>query len=246
MTGTNQNKTSTRQLLLDNGLDMGGSFSESLIWEYPAKIHERVHATQVEIGAYSYIAPGTELHSVTLGRFCSIGPNIRLFGSAHPTQWLSSHPFTHVNIFNRFVEGTPPRTFEGYPKRTEIGHDVWMGTDVIVIPGVKIGNGAIIGAGAVVAKDVPDYAVVVGNPGRVVKYRFDEALIERFKRVQWWRYDLPRSLKSMPDLPVDDPVAALDRIEENPDAFLPLKPERRQLFTTREGTMVRKLPPLEI
>lgn len=71
-------------------------------------------------------------------------------------------------------------------KWTEIGNDVWIGYNVMVLPGVKIGDGAIIGAGAVVAKDIPPYAVAVGNPAQVVKYRFNKKQIKTLLKMKWW------------------------------------------------------------
>ena len=76
-----------------------------------------------------------------------------------------------------------------------IGNDVWIGAHATIMGGVKIGNGAVIGAGAVVAKDVPPYAIVLGNPARVIKYRFDEATIEWLQKLRWWNWT-PEKIKS--------------------------------------------------
>ena len=224
---------------------MEGTLQNNLTWEVPAKIYHSVTLFEVEMGAYSYVSPRCELNYVSMGRYCSIGPFSRLFGSAHPKEWLSSHPFTHQNIFQHFVPYKPTMEFKGYSETTQVGHDVWMGTNVIVLPGTKIGNGAVIGAGAVVAKDVPDYAVVVGNPGRVVKYRFDDTLIERMQRVKWWRFDMPRLMAEKPGLPFDRPEAMLDYIEENEASLPKLNPLRRQLFKSEKGLAVRHMMPLE-
>lgn len=229
------------QALLKHGVDFKGSFQQSLIWETPVKIYSRVNVMEVEFGAYSYVAPYTELNYVKVGRYCSIGPYCRLFGSAHPTGWLSSHPFTHQNIFKDLIQYDTHLSFEGYDAITEIGHDVWIGTNAIVIPGTKVGNGAVIGAGAVVAKDVPDYAVVVGNPARVVKYRFDEAMIERLLKAQWWRFDMPRLMAARKGLPFDRPEAMLDLIEKE-GAELPLiDGTRKMLFEGPQGLAVKVL-----
>jgi serine acetyltransferase len=67
-----------------------------------------------------------------------------------------------------------------------IGNDVWVGAGAVILPGIKIGHGAIIGAGAVVTKDVPDYAIVTGVPAKILRYRFDEAIIDRLLKLQWW------------------------------------------------------------
>lgn len=80
-------------------------------------------------------------------------------------------------------------TFDNSPK-TVIGHDVWIGRKAIIMPGVKVGNGAIVGAGAVVTKDVPDYAIVAGVPAKIIKYRFPDLIIQELLSVKWWQYGL--------------------------------------------------------
>lgn len=241
-----QDQASVHETLLKHGLDMGGQFRKSLVWETPVKIHPGVTIVEAEFGAYSYVAPHTELNYVVVGRYCSIGPHCRLFGSAHPTKWLSSHPFTHQNIFKSFVDYEPELDFEGYGKFTRIGHDVWIGTNAVILHGVKIGHGAVIGAGAVVAKDVPDYAVVVGNPGRVVKYRFDEALVARMLKLEWWRYDLPRHMTAQTKLPFDQPEAMLDYIEENERQLPKFDGIKKQLFNSAEGLAIRTIQPAPV
>ena len=72
--------------------------------------------------------------------------------------------------------------------KVEIGHDVWIGTNVTILPSVKIGNGAIIAAGAVVTKDIPDYAIVGGVPAKVLKYRFSDDEIKRLNQSKWWEW----------------------------------------------------------
>ena len=79
-----------------------------------------------------------------------------------------------------------------------LGHDVWLGYGVKILSGVKIGNRAVVGAGAVVAKDIPPYAIAVGNPARVIKYRFDEETIKKLLAVKWWNWDLKKIADNMP------------------------------------------------
>ena len=126
-------------------------------------------------------------------------------GSAHPKTWLSSHPFPYTNLYPGSRSYRPPLTFDGYSRRTIIGHDVWIGSQAIILPGVTIGTGAVIGAGAVVAKDVPAYAVAVGNPARVVKYRFERDLIDRLLRANGGFMTCPRYLEQQPGVPLQSP-----------------------------------------
>ncbi|WP_210484743.1 CatB-related O-acetyltransferase [Microvirga antarctica] len=218
-----------RENLAAHGLYLAGQSSGRLIWESPVRIFHAVYVTDVEIGAYSYVGPESEICRTTIGRYCSLGNGLQLFGSDHPRTWLSSHPFAHRNIFTEQMDYAPRLTFDDEPKQSTIGNDVWIGSRVTILPGVRIGNGAVIGAGCVVVRDVPDYAVLVGNPGRVAKYRFGEALIERLLRVQWWRFDLPQAMIKRPDLPLDDPERMLDVIESNEADFLLIQGRRKML-----------------
>ena len=78
------------------------------------------------------------------------------------------------------------------PKKTHIGNDVWIGRNVIITNGASIGNGAIIGAGSVVTKDIPDYAIAVGNPARVIRYRFTPEQIEQLNKIKWWDWPVEK------------------------------------------------------
>ena len=122
-----------------------------------------------------------------IGKFCALaqGTTFIMSGANHAMTGFSTYPF---NIFhNGWEQGFDPATiFDHLKGDTIVGHDVWFGTNATVMPGVTICSGAIIGAHAVVASDVPPYAVVVGNPARVVKLRFDEATIERLLEIAWW------------------------------------------------------------
>ncbi|GHE91838.1 acetyltransferase [Aliiroseovarius zhejiangensis] len=116
-----------------------------------------------------------------IGKFCQIAHGVRFITAAanHEFAGLTSFPFG-IFALDQEVMGQPDS------RDTMIGHDVWLGFGAIVCPGVAIGNGAIIGAGAVVRSDVPDYAIVVGNPAQVVKMRLPPDDIARMNRLAWW------------------------------------------------------------
>jgi len=230
-----------RTFLLGHGLDLAGTIGETLIWEQPVKIFRSCHVSDVEIGAYSYVSPKTEIQHAVIGRYCSIGDNVNMRGSAHPKDWLSSHPFPYTNLYSHSRPYRPPLAFEGYGRRTIVGHDVWIGSRAIVLPGVEIGTGAIVGAGAVVAKDVPAYAVVAGNPAKVVKYRFEPPLIERLLQSAWWTYDLPLALERHPDLPLDDPERMLDVLARSGADIPHIKPERKSYSRQKNKIVIRSL-----
>jgi acetyltransferase-like isoleucine patch superfamily enzyme len=237
--------SSTEELkaaLLGHGLDLNGTIGSGLIWEPPVKIFHSSHVTDVEIGAYSYISPKAEIRHAVIGRYCSVGDNVNMRGSAHPKEWLSSHPFPYSNIFTHSRTYRPPLTFEGYGKRTLIGHDVWIGSQAIILPGVRIETGAIVGAGAVVAKDVPAYAVAVGNPARIVKYRFEQPLIDRLLQSEWWAYDLPKYLERQPGIPLDNPEGMLDFLARNGGTIDRISPRRKSYSRQQNSIVISNIP----
>ena len=160
-------------------------------------------------GEPSLILPddGFKAH-ILIGRFDSLGGNIKFFmGKNHIyREVVSTYPF-HVP----WIYSTLRSYGKGYSKvatfkqkhhnnhwQIIIGHDVWIGEDVKIMGGVKIGSGAIIGANSVVAKDIPPYAIAVGNPARVVKYRFDLETIKKFMTIKWWYWDIEKVVANAP------------------------------------------------
>lgn len=138
----------------------------------------------VEIGAYSYgpcFKPGTFASGTSIGRYVSIGDPVQAFTANHPIDRLSTHPF----FFNRDC-GFVPSTSLSFT-RLRVEHDAWIGASVIITPGCRrIGVGAIVGAGSVVTRDVPNFAVVGGVPARVLRYRFPEAMCRTVLNSKWW------------------------------------------------------------
>lgn len=149
------------------------------------KILHDIHS--VKIGKFSYgcFNPRNIRPGVKIGRYCSFGRNVMVFDANHPTNFISTHPY--------FYEPSYGYTSEFHAKQVGkvIENDVWIGHNALILPNVKrIGNGAIIGAGAVVTKDVPDYAIVGGNPAKIIKYRFTEETINKLLQEQWWEKDI--------------------------------------------------------
>lgn len=141
----------------------------------------------VSLGDYSYIAKNSNIANCNIGKFCSIGPNFCCGLGIHPTNGISTAPmFYSTAKQNGMTLCHEEKAAES--KQTVIGNDVFVGTNVTVLDGVKISDGAVIGAGAVVVNDIPPYAVAVGVPAKVVKYRFDEKTIELLLKKQWWNW----------------------------------------------------------
>ena len=125
-----------------------------------------------------------------IGRYCSFAAEFTILNGNHPARFKSMHPFFYNPVFGFVSELLITRT------KLVIENDVWVGHGAIILPSVtKIENGAIIGAGSVVTENVPPYAIVVGNPGRVIKYRFDEKTIGELQSSRWWEKDIKEIAK---------------------------------------------------
>lgn len=133
---------------------------------------------------YSFCGYDCDISHADIGSFTSIANCVVIGGGRHPMEWVSMSPV--------FYEGRDSvkakfSTHAREPvKRVRIGHDVWIGHSAIILPGVQVGDGAVVGAGAVVTKPVPPYAIVAGNPARLIRYRFDAATISHLTSTAWW------------------------------------------------------------
>jgi len=124
---------------------------------------------------------GSKLH---VGSFCSIADNVEIFlGGNHRTDWVTTYPFGHIN------QESFPHHGQGHPSTkgdVVIGNDVWIGSGSTIMSGVTIGDGAVVATNSTVVKDVPPYAIVGGNPSKILKYRFTEKQIEKLLQNPWW------------------------------------------------------------
>jgi virginiamycin A acetyltransferase len=136
---------------------------------------------------YHHEKMGDQLY---IGKFCSIAMGTRFFmgGAMHECQGATTYPFGIFDEEWARISGTQfPFNVKG---DTVIGNDVWFGFESVVMPGVKIGNGAVIGTRAVVTKDVEPYAIVVGSPAKIVKKRFSDESIEKMEKISWWDWPI--------------------------------------------------------
>ena len=142
-----------------------------------------------KIGKYTYINDYCliDRNVKSIGAFCSIAYNVRIGLGNHPTDWATSHPFAYQKKYGFRDESIPFNANQNLD--TIIGNDVWIGANATILAGVKIGDGAIIGAHALVTKDVKPYSVVVGSPARHIKLRFEEKITEQLLELKWWNWD---------------------------------------------------------
>jgi acetyltransferase-like isoleucine patch superfamily enzyme len=147
------------------------------------------------VGDYTYLGDGVCVCHSRIGRFCSISSLVAIGGGTHPSRgWVSTSP---VFFSMRRQVGT---TFVSAPlfnelPQTLVGNDVWIGHGATVLPGLEVGHGAIVGAGAVVTKDVPPYAIVGGVPARLIRERFCEEDIHWLLSIKWWDWGEPELRK---------------------------------------------------
>ena len=178
-----------------------------------------VKKSRILIGKYTYgyktlniieYGNGTDLY---IGKFTSIGPGVKIFldSGGHSTSLISSYPFQ--NLYKNIFDGQKYYITNGKNKGdVHIGNDVWLGMDVLILNGVKISDGAIIGANSVVTKDVKPYEFVAGNPATHKKYRFDKEIIELLLKLKWWDLDDQRIKEIMPILASQPSKKKLDEL----------------------------------
>ena len=170
-----------------------------------SKIESGCTVISSEFGEHSFCGYDCAFINTSVGRFCSIASRVVVGGARHPIEYVSTSPvfLAHKESikkkFSRHVYCWEPKTV--------IGHDVWIGEGVFVKGGVTIGVGAVIGMGSVVTKSVPAYAIYAGNPARLIRYRFSEAVIAGLLESRWWDYS-------------DEKLAMVAVHFKDPEAFL--------------------------
>ncbi len=145
---------------------------------------------QVNIGRWTYVDPHSRAHiwtkndKISIGKFCSIAGDVKIIagGNHDHNSRVSTYPFKSKLTGLNLVES-------GNKGPVVIGNDVWIGIGATILSGVKIGDGSIIGAQAVISRDVPPYSIAVGNPAKIVRQRFESDIIEKLLQIKWWDWD---------------------------------------------------------
>lgn len=151
-------------------------------WGEFVNIAKGAYVISSDIGAYSSIGRNTSIINCRMGKFCSISWNVTVGATAHNFNHLSTHSFPYIEQFG-FAKGN-----KRIVQEVKLGHDVWIGANAIIMPGLTVGNGAIIGAGAVVTKDIPPYAICAGVPAKIIKFRFESDMVEKIESLEWWHW----------------------------------------------------------
>lgn len=176
-------------------------------WTDSYFIKDKIKSKNIIVGDYSYYSgyyhdknfedlcvrylhpDGDDVDKLIIGKFCSIASGIAFImagNQGHRQDWISTFPFYY---FEEFKDGKPDNGLK-FCSDTVVGNDVWIGTEAIIMPGVKIGDGAVIGARSIVTKDVESYTIVAGNPAKVIKKRFTDEEIKMLLEMQWWNWDI--------------------------------------------------------
>ena len=164
-------------------ISLSASITSSRVSEF-CRFAEKSDVRNSTIGDYSTIGRYSKITHTDIGKFCAISWDCTINAVSHPYNHLSIHAFPYVPHAGNFVQ----KRIQEH-KRVLIGNDVWVGANSVIMPGVKVGDGAVIGANAVVTKDVPPYAIVGGVPAKIIKYRFSDEIILKLIELKWWNLD---------------------------------------------------------
>ncbi len=165
------------------------SVSRHTKFEKGVIVEEGVYLNALKVGKYTYINKNCliDKNTISIGRFCSIAYNCRIGLGGHPMDWVSTHSFTYKPKYG-FSKNDHTQEAERNLE-TIIGNDVWIGANSTVLAGIKIGDGAIIGAHSLVTKDVEPYSVVIGTPAKHYKFRFNEGQRNKLLQIKWWNWN---------------------------------------------------------
>ncbi len=165
------------------------------------EIGARTQFAESQLGDYSYIVNDGDVIYTSIGKFCSIASHVRINPGNHPMARASQAHFTYrSSVYWPGLEEDENAFFDWRRSQpVSIGHDVWIGHGAIVLPGIRIGTGAAVAAGAVVTKDVPAYTIVAGIPAYPIRRRFPEEIEAGFMELAWWDWSHERLREALAD-----------------------------------------------
>lgn len=171
--------------LFIRGISLRALIDDKSIISHYARINRKARIINSSINRYSYIGIGSWVCETDMGSFCSVASNVNI-GLGNHTMSLKSTSPIFTEIKNATGHSWIKQSIAPPFKRVKIGNDVWIGYGALILGGVTIGDGACIGAGAIVTKDVPPYAIVGGVPAKIIKYRFSQNKIDELLKEKWW------------------------------------------------------------
>lgn len=146
----------------------------------------------VDIGDYSYVNSNSYVENCSIGKYCSISSGVYVSPFEHNLSYKTTHPI----LFNQ-RQGFISKSIPMHRDRVVIGNDVLISLNAVILQGVSIGDGAVIGAGAVVTRDVEPYEIVGGVPAKHIRYRFDVSTIQSLCELKWWNWDANKIKKNI-------------------------------------------------
>lgn len=149
---------------------------------------------------YAYLGNSCDLMSADIGKFANIAAMVRINPGFHPMEYPTLHHFTYRPTMYGMAAEDDAGFFQWRRRqRVVIGHDTWIGHGAVIMPGVRIGNGAVVGSNSVVTKDVPPYAIVGGVAAKVIRQRFPRAIADALEATAWWDWDHDTLTERLPD-----------------------------------------------
>ena len=190
--------TATKNLGTEPDIHRTASVRDTTFGIY-CEVGARTKVAECTFGDFSYVVNDADIIYTDVGKFCSIAAHTRVNPGNHPVERVAMNHFTYRSSAYGLGEDDPAFFDWRRSFRCQLGHDVWIGHGVVVLPGVSMGNGAVAGAGSIVTKDVPAWTIVVGNPARILRPRFPAHIAEALERIAWWDWDRDRLRAAMSD-----------------------------------------------